>query len=171
MVKSSELCAVTKSQELKQHFWHTFVSTNFVHNHWLGQVTDGPHSDTWAPFPESFWTWRQHGSAEHARFQRARAYTPLFFSTHSLFFGGQVMTYLRAVLKGSPWAGSTRGAAPGLTWNWCCCVILWEQAQFQMHLFLEVNLLEIVFEMPWFTFSRYLINTGKETFLYKKAML
>lgn len=84
---------------------------------------------------------------------------------------GQVKTYLRAVLKGSPWAGSTRGAAPGLTWNWCCCVILWEQAQFQMHLFLEVNLLEIVFEMPWFTFSRYLINTGKETFLYKKAML
>lgn len=87
MVKSSELCAVTKSQELKQHFWHTFVSTNFVHNHWLGQVIDGPHSDTGAPFPESFWTRREHNRAEHARFQRAQAYTPLFFSTHSLVFG------------------------------------------------------------------------------------
>lgn len=34
-----------------------------------------------------------------------------------------------------------------------------------------MNLLKTVFEIPWFTFSTQFINTGKETFLYKKAML
>jgi len=89
MVTRSELCAMTKSQELKEQFWHilsqlTLFTTMDLAKGWMA------HTGTrWVPFKKSF----QLADSEHCR-THSRIPTSLgidslvLFSNHSMVCGG-----------------------------------------------------------------------------------
>lgn len=107
------------------------------------------------------------GSAEHLETPRGpRPHSSvcffIFSPMHSMVFGASG-DLSQGRSKGGHWARRTWGGSSVLS-GIGAFVSFYEKC-----IFLEVNLLKILLKMPWFTFSRQLINMEKNP-LYKTAM-
>lgn len=125
-MKRFEMCAISKSQELKQHFWHIlsqsalFTAVDLaswwtVHTGTQGAVSPKPALDT----------------AERLRAPRGWGpHTPPWFLCslclmHSWSLGPGVI-YFRVVPRVATEQDRLVGRLLCLIWNWCFCVILWK---------------------------------------------
>lgn len=120
---SFEMCAIIKSHELKQHFWHilsqlTLFTTVHLAKRWM--VRTGTQ---WAVFPETC-TWTLQSTLKNSRGPRPTLLC--LFPPMCLIVWGKWWFILGLFPRAATEQGGLMGRLPCLIWNWCFLIVLWK---------------------------------------------